>query len=131
MAMTKLSAKYQEKDENGNATLDAEGKPIWTEIEGEYDFGENLQEAIDKFGAEVVFSQYLANAKVKIQGIMRDRKKAGQTDGQISEFLTTYVLGEVIERAQVNPMEAVKSAFAQWDDEKKKAFLAELGIAVD
>ena len=37
----------------------------------EYDFGANLDEAVEKFGAEVIFKRFRAQAVVDLQGIMR------------------------------------------------------------
>ena len=130
MAAVELKARYQVKDEEGNAVMN-DGQAVWEEVTCSYDLGETLDEAIDKFGTDVVFSQFVANAKVKLQGIMRDKKKAGLTDDAIQAFLDTYKLGEVMERVQVNPMDAVKAAFATWSPEKQKEYLRELGVVVD
>ena len=130
MASTEIKAKYQVKDENGNAVL-SEGAPVWVEVTGQYDFGENLQDASDKFGADVVFSQFVSAATVKIQSLMRDKKKAGQTDEQIQEFLNTYKIGMVVERTAVNPLEAFKAAFKMMTPEQQREQLIALGIAVD
>ena len=131
MAATEIKAKYQVKDENNTAVLDGEGAPIWVEVAGQYDFGENLQDAADRFGADVVFSQFVSAATVKIQSLMRDKKKAGQTDEQIQDFLNTYKIGMVIERTAVNPLEAFKAAFKMMTPEQQREQLIALGIAVD
>ena len=128
---TEIKARYQVKDENNTAVLDAEGAPVWVEVTWEYDFGENLQDAVDKFGADVVFSQFVSAATVKIQSLMRDKKKAGQTDEQIQEFLNTYKIGMVVERTVVNPLEAFKAAFKMMTPEQQREQLIALGIAVD
>lgn len=36
-----------------------------------YDFGANLDDAVDKYGAEVVFSLFRAQAKIQLQARMR------------------------------------------------------------
>ena len=128
---TEIKARYQVKDENNTAVLDAEGAPVWVEVTCEYDFGENLQDAVDKFGADVVFSQFVSAATVKIQSLMRDKKKAGQTDEQIQDFLNTYKIGMVVERTAVNPLEAFKAAFKMMTPEQQREQLVALGIAVD
>lgn len=127
MASTEIKARYQVKDENGNAVLN-EGSPMWVDVAGQYDFGENLNDAADKFGADVVFSQFVSGATVKIQALMRDKKKAGQTDEQIQEFLNTYKIGMVVERTAVNPLEAFKAAFKMMTPEQQRQQLIDLGI---
>ena len=127
MASVEIKARYQVKDENGNAVLN-EGSPVWVDVAGQYDFGENLNDAADKFGADVVFSQFVSGATVKIQALMRDKKKAGQTDEQIQEFLNTYKIGMVVERTAVNPLEAFKAAFKMMTPEQQRQQLIDLGI---
>lgn len=131
MAKQELKARYQVKDENNTAVLDAEGAPIWVEVVGAYDFGENLQDAADKFGADVVFSQFVAAATVKLQSIMRDKKKAGQSDDDIQAYLDGYKIGMIVERTAVNPLEAFKAAFKLMTPEQQREQLIALGIPVE
>jgi len=126
-----VNARYQSKDENGQAILDAEGKAVWQEATCSYDFGDTLEEATDKFGADVVFSNFVANGKVAVQGIMRAKMKAGLGQVAIQELLNAHKLGMVMEKTQVDPLEAVKNAFATWSPEKKKEYLKQLGVDVD
>jgi hypothetical protein len=48
------------------------------EVNGEvnYNFGENLEEAIDLFGTEVVYKRFKAAVVVDLQGIMRRHMSA-------------------------------------------------------
>ena len=131
MAKQELKARYQEKDENGAAILDAEGNAVWVDVTCQYDFGENLAEATDTFGADVVFSQFVAAAKVKIQSIIREKKKAGLSDEAIQSYLDTYKIGMIVERTAVNPLEAFKAAFKMMTPEQQREQLVALGIAVD
>lgn len=125
-----VNARYQEKDENGQAVLDGEGKAVWREATCQYDFGDTLDAAVDKFGADVVFSNYVANGKVSIQSIMRSKMKAGLDQGAIQTLLDNHKLGMVMEKTQVDPLEAVKAAFATWSPEKKMEYLKQLGVDV-
>ena len=131
MAKQEIKARYQEKDENGAAILDGEGSAVWTDVTCEYDFGETLDEAKDMFGADVVFSQFVAAAKVKVQSIIREKKKAGQTPEQIQEYLNTYKVGMIVERTAVNPLEAFKAAFKLMTPEQQREQLIALGIPVE
>lgn len=129
--MVEVKARYQVKDDDNNAVLDAEGAPIWKDCTIQYDFGDSLEDAVDKFGADVVFSNFVANSKVAVQGIMRSKMKAGLTEEAIQDFMSTYKIGMVVEKTQVNPLDAVKAAFATWSPEKQREYLKELGVAVD
>lgn len=125
-----VNARYQSKDENGNAILDGEGKAVWQESTCTYDFGDTLDAAVDKFGADVVFSNFIANGKVAIQGIMRAKMKAGLGQEAIQALLDAHKLGMVMEKTQVDPLEAVKAAFATWSHEKKMEYLKQLGVDI-
>lgn len=125
-----VEAKYQMKDENGNAITDDEGKVMYEEVTVEYDFGDDLDAAVALCGADVVFSQYKANAKVALQGILRAKKKAGLADAAIQTVADAWKPGMVAERTAVDPAVAIQNAFATWTDEKKANFLAKLGVQV-
>ena len=131
MAKQEIKARYQEKDENGAAILDGEGAAIWTDVTCEYDFGETLDEAKDMFGADVVFSQFVAAAKVKIQSIIREKKKAGMSAEAIQAYLDGYKIGMIVERTAVNPLEAFKAAFKLMTPEQQREQLIALGIPVE
>jgi uncharacterized protein with HEPN domain len=48
------------------------------EVVAMVDLGDNLQDAIEKFGEEVVFTNFQAQAKIRAQAIMRDMLTAGR-----------------------------------------------------
>lgn len=131
MAKQEIKARYQEKDENGAAILDGEGSAVWTDVTCEYDFGETLDESKDMFGADVVFSQFVAAAKVKIQSIIREKKKAGMSAEAIQTYLDGYKIGMIVERTAVNPLEAFKAAFKLMTPEQQREQLIALGIPVE
>lgn len=128
MAMETVKARYQVKDEEGNTVMDDDGKPMWAEAEVEYDFGDDLDGAIDLCGAETVFSNYKANATVALQGLIRSKLKAGVPADQIQEIVAAWRPGMVMEKTQVDPATAIKNAFNTWSPEKKAEFLASLGV---
>jgi len=130
MANEKIVARFQVKDEEGNAVLDGEGKALWNEASCDYDLGDSIDAASDKFGSDVIFSNYKANARVVIQGIIRAKLKAGLTADQIQAFLNTYVLGVAVEKTTVDPVAAVKAAFMTWPKEKQMEYLQSLGVSI-
>jgi len=87
-----------------------------------YDFGDDLPEMTEKFGAETVFSNARAQMKIGLQAAMRRYI----TDGKdVSALVGLWAPGVQLER-KVDPIAAVKAAFANMDDDAKAAFLAEL-----
>lgn len=129
MAMEQLDARYQLKDENGNVLVDEEGKPTWAQASINYDFGDDLNQASEMFGTEVVFSLYRAQAKVAGQALIRAKLKSGLPTDQLQGVFDVWKPGMVMERVSVNPEDAVKAAFASWSPEKQAEFLAKLGVA--
>jgi len=128
MAKELVEARYQLKDENGNSILDEEGKATYAAVEVEYDFGDNLDQAVEACGEDVVFSNFKANAKVALQGIMRTKHKGALTPDQIQAVVDAWKPGMVSEKVTVDPATAIQNAFATWSDEKKATFLASLGV---
>ena len=68
------------------------------ECEAKYDFGANLQEAIDQFGDEVIFNNFVAQAKINIQALMRrcmtpDKEGATKSDAEIQAMVDAWKPG--------------------------------------
>ncbi len=55
-----------------------------------YDFGDNLDEATDKFGAEVVFSNFRQHAVVALQNVISGALKTGK---DVQEVVDKWKLG--------------------------------------
>ena len=127
-ALETVEARYQQKDENNNSIMDSDGKPVWADASVEYDFGDDLDQAIAKCGAEAVFSNYCANARVALQGIVRAKLKQGMDNTAIQALVNEWKPGTVLAKTVINPEDAIKNAFATWSPEKKAAFLAQLGV---
>ncbi len=56
----------------------------------QYDFGDNLQEASDKFGEEVVFSNFRQQAVVSLQNVIATALKKGD---DVQEHVDKWKLG--------------------------------------
>lgn len=128
MAEEMVGARFQVKDENGNAVLNDEGKAIWEEGEVAYDFGDDLNAAVDLCGEEAVHSQYKSAARVTLQGIIRAKMKDGLSMDAIQDVVNAWKPGVAIAKTVVDPATAVAAAYDSWSDEKKAAFLKELGV---
>lgn len=87
-----------------------------------YDFGDDLAEMTEKFGAETVFSNARANMKVGLQAAMRRYITEGK---DVNSLVGMWAPGVQLER-KVDPIASTKALFASWTDEEKAAFLAEL-----
>ena len=131
MAKELVVAKMQLKDENGNAILDDEGKVTYNEASAEYDFGDNLDSAVELCGADTVYSNYRANSKVALQGVMRNLIKAGKTPDEIQSAVDGWKPGLVMEKVTVDPKAAFAAAFMNYPLEKKLEMLRNLGVPED
>lgn len=129
MPIETVKAKTQIKDAQGNVILDDEGKPSYKEVAVDYDFGDNLQSAVDLCGSEdVVFSNYVSAARINLQAILRAKLTQGMDADAIQTFVSSWKPGMQLERQQVNPEAAVINAFENWPEEKKMEFLRKLGV---
>lgn len=88
----------------------------------QYDFGTDLTEMVEKFGADVVHSNARANMKISLQGIMRRKLEAGETCDGLAE---TWKPGVQLERT-VDPLATAKKALAGMTEEERQAFIAKL-----
>lgn len=116
---TEINARFFAKDENGQVIGEAKEATVT------YNFGANVEEAISMFGADVVFDIFLAGAKVKAQGVVRNALNAG-TDPQ--EVINNWKPGVVTRVAgNADPVSALQKKLGSLTDEQKKAILAMLG----
>lgn len=65
------------------ATVSCKNPSVERSISVEYNFGENLAEAVEKFGEDAVFNGFMADGKVGLQAFVRAR--LGKTD---EEYMT-------------------------------------------
>ena len=87
-----------------------------------YDFGENLEEMIEKFGDSVVFTNARSNMKIVLQAAMRRRLEAGQPT---EDLAANWKPGVQMERI-IDPIAAAKAKYATMTDDEKAAFLEDL-----
>jgi hypothetical protein len=87
-----------------------------------YDFGKDLDEMVEKFGADIVFTNARSNMKISLQGVMRRNLEAGQSCDTLAE---TWKPGQIAERT-VDPLAAAQKAYAGMSDEEREAFIAQL-----
>jgi len=94
-----------------------------------YDFGENIAKASQKFGEDVVFSLYRAQAKIQLQARMRSWMGA-EVPKDCAAMASMWKPGLVADRG-LDPLTTAKTYLANLTNpEDKKAFLEELKAAL-
>jgi hypothetical protein len=89
------------------------------------DLGENVEDAIARFGAEVVFSNYLANAKIGVQSGIRRYLEAGLDAGAVQAKFENYKPGVTLDRV-VDPIAAMAAKMQKMTPEEREAAFAAL-----
>lgn len=62
-------------------------------VQVQYDFGTDLDEAVEKFGAEVVFSRYKSAAVIDLQAYMRGLIRQEKNPDEIEEAAEAWAPG--------------------------------------
>lgn len=104
-------------------------------LELDYDFGTDLDNAVEKFGADVVFSGFVADGKVAVQSLarrlMRSMIQDGEsqrpyTDAEITAKVAEYKLGIRTDRGAADPLAKLEKTIGKMTDAQKAEFLAKL-----
>lgn len=93
-----------------------------------YDFGDNLKDAVAKHDEAVVFSNYKANGTIVIQAGIRRMLETGKSQDEITAKFSGYKLGTAMDRS-IDIEAAFMSKWASMSAEEKRAKLAELKAA--
>lgn len=124
----------------GTEKKNAEGvveNPV-RKIETEYDFGDNLADAVSKFGEEVVFSSFVAAAKVDAQALIRRHLKSNvpavegvsterpYTDEEIVAALAKWKPGVKSERSATSVADKAEALLGKMTEAQKAEFLEKL-----
>ena len=112
-------------DSSGNVLIEATEKTSGKKVAVTYNFGASLDEAIEKFGAEVVFSGFRRTSVITAQGVMRRLAKAGKSDAEIQAAITNWKPGVQAERIS-DPVARLKSMFSSMSAEERQKIMAEL-----
>lgn len=105
------------------------------EIDGEeknhsmmFDFGEDMEDAAQKFGADVVFTNFRASAKITLQAAIRRLLEKGLTAEQINEKLLSWKPGVALDRT-IDPITAFMAKWATMPPEEREKMLDTLANA--
>lgn len=90
------------------------------------DLGDNLEDAVERFGGEVVFSNFKRAATITAQAAMRRFMEQGLDEASVAAKMGSWRPGVALERT-VDPVAALKAKFAKMSPEERAALLAELG----
>ncbi len=118
--MKTITAKKTIKDDKGNK------KDLVGTIN--YDFGDNLADAIKKHDDAVVFTNYKANGTVVIQAGIRRELEANKSQTEITAKFKGYKLGTAMDRS-IDVQAAFTAKWASMSPEERKAMLVELQAA--
>lgn len=99
----------------------------------EYDFGENLVEASELFGDDVVFSRFVSAATVDLQALIRrhlssedkDGKSTAKSEKEIQKLVAEWKPG-VSTRKRVSASEKAQRAVDALSEDEKAALLESL-----
>ena len=89
-----------------------------------YDFGDDFEGAVAKFGKESILSNFIANAVVTIQAGIRGLAEKGKTDSEIQAVYDAWKPG--IARPRVADTTSLLDRFAKLDESKQEDLLAKL-----
>ena len=118
MANESYSATYNAKDDDGNVVSS-------DQITVEYDMGDDLASAVEKFGEEIVFAHFKAHAAVSLQARIRAAAKAGD-DPQAT--VDAWVPGQVTRRGK-SQVEKATAVFEKMSADDQQAFIEKLQAA--
>jgi len=106
------------------ATVSCKNPSVDRALVIDYDFTENISDAIAKFGEDVVFSSFMADAKVGLQAFVRARlakvDEDYMTDEEIIAEASQWVPGM---RKQSDPLAKLQTLLSKLSPEQRTALL--------
>ena len=81
-----------------------------------YDFGATLDEAVEKFGADVVFTNFKRTAVITAQAAIRRMMEGGKSEEEIATTMQSWKPGVALERT----IDPVASLVGKWDSYSKE-----------
>ena len=105
MAVEQVSAKLSDMEES---------------VTVEYDFGDNLADAVEKYGEETVFSRWVAAARIDLQAYMRGLIKQKKTPEEIAEAVENWQPGVKVARSK-SAAEKLETLLSKLSEEERAA----------
>ncbi len=91
----------------------------------QYDFGGTVEAAVEKFGADVVYSNFVRASVITAQAVMRRMLEAGKGQDEIQATMNSWKPGVAIERT-IDPVASVLGKFGSMSPEEQKALIKQL-----
>ncbi|PCJ26738.1 MAG: hypothetical protein COA94_04895 [Rickettsiales bacterium] len=117
---TKVTAIGKTKDDKGAVTGENEGVI-------EFNFGENLEEAVKLYGKDAVFNNYRQASTIALQGNMRRHLSQGKKGKELLAALKDWKPGQV-SRQKKSAGEKLQAMLKGMTPEQVAATLKEAGI---
>ena len=92
-----------------------------------YDFGDNLAAAVEKFGEEVVFTNFKRTAVITGQAAIRRMLEKGKTQDEVTTSMADWKPGVALER-NVDPVGSFMAKWATMSKAEKKAQLEKMKV---
>ena len=91
------------------------------------DLGDTLEDAIEKFGDEVVFSNFKQSAKITAQAAMRRYLESGLDNSAIAEKMSAWKPGVTLDRT-IDPVSTLRNMLKGKTKKEKEQILADVGL---
>lgn len=118
--------KVLEKDKDGSFGHLTEHAETGITFTGEYDFGGNVERAIELFGADVIYSYFRQGAGLLIGARVRDWLQAGKNPEEIQTLLNAYKIGLKTPKVKTDPKQALFNKLAGLSPAEREAEIAAL-----
>ena len=92
-------------------------------------YGKDVDESVEMFGADAVNSNALANWIVTLQAGIRRAHTAGKTDDEIQSLLSDSKMGAAVSGGRIDPIQASLAKFKVMNEDERAAFLEQLKAA--
>ncbi|MCK4307866.1 hypothetical protein KAW50_06555 [candidate division WOR-3 bacterium] len=92
-------------------------------------YGKDVDESVEMFGADAVNSNALANWIVTLQAGIRRAHTAGKTDDEIQSLLSDSKMGAAVSGGRIDPIQASLAKFKVMNEDERAAFLEQLKVA--
>jgi hypothetical protein len=94
-----------------------------------FNFGNSLEEAITKFGSDVVHNYFVDSAKTKLTNMVRNALESTvqRTSDDIDNMIDSWFPGKVM-RGKKDPMDEIRKNATNLSPEQKLALARELGL---
>lgn len=106
-------------------TIAAKSPKSGTSATVNFDFGETVEEAVEKFGADVVLSGFIRTSTITAQAAIRRYLEVGLEQEAIEEKMTDWKPGVTIQRV-VDPVAAILRKADDMEGDELEALIAKL-----